>query len=173
MRKSHVAQGLALVVSVTFAGCEPARPPPAGYVEACYGGDFRKNIEGTAPKRYIVVSATESDWPRLARDLTAAGRVLGLEVFDTSVTEEDIHTIEIHLCSKNGIWISADQRKWQGTYAESGNRFRNFSEVEITVNPYGKNFDWMPVSDELARTLGRSWQVNVQAHSPRTARTTP
>jgi hypothetical protein len=142
-------------------------------VEACYGGDFRKYLDGTRPQRYLIVSAAELDWPRLTRDLTAAGQMLGLEVFDTSVTNEDVHTIEVHLCSNRGIWISADQRKWQGALAEGGNRFRNFSEVEIAVLAYREEFDWMAVSDELARMLGRSWQVTVQAHSARTARTTP
>jgi hypothetical protein len=158
-----------LLMSLSLAGCGPANPPPPGYVESCYGGDFRKHIEGSIPKRVITVKASESDWPRLARDISAAGRALGLDVFDTSATLNHVRTIEIHLCSKSGIWISADQRIWTGKNAEEANRFRNFGEVEITVNLYKRDFDWARVSDELARMLGKSWQVSVRETSQKAA----
>jgi hypothetical protein len=146
-------------VSVFASACGPVNPPPPGYVEACYGGDFRENLEGSLPKRLIIVRAAEGDWPRLASDLTAAGKDMGLEVFDTSTSLDHVRTIEIHLCSAQGIWIRADQRKWLGEHAESANQHRNFNEVPIDVRAYRNDFDWKSVSDELVRMLGKSWQL--------------
>jgi len=160
---ARLGSALALT-TLTLVACEPAFPPPPGFVEACYGGDFRKHLVGTRAKRLIVVKASESDWPRLASDLRHAGEQLGLEVFDTSVTLDHVHTIAIHLCSKNGIWISADQRKWLGEHAAAPNAHRDFTAVEISVNPYkDRDFDWLRVSDALAKILERSWVITVSS----------
>ena len=151
------------VVSLVLAGCGPVNPPPPGYVEACYGGDFRANIEGTRASQFIIVEAKESDWPRLAQDLSAAGQKLGLEVFNTSAHFDHVRTIEVHLCSKDGIWISADQRIWTGKNAEAANAGKNFGEVPIRVNPYKPDYDWTRVSTELVRMLADSWKVEVRS----------
>jgi len=75
---------IALVVAL--AACGPAHPPPPGFVAACYGGDYKKHMNGAQRLRLMVVQASEADWPELARDLIAAGKSLSYEIARKGVT---------------------------------------------------------------------------------------
>jgi hypothetical protein len=144
-----------------LAACGPAHPPPPGFAAACYGGDYKKHMNGAQRLRLMVVQASEADWPELARDMIAAGKALGLETFDVSTHEDFIHTIEVHLCSPQGLEMFADQRRWIGEQAEASNAHRNFSEVPIAVYTYttSPHYDWKRTSDELLKLLETKWRV--------------
>lgn len=44
------------VAAILLAACEPVNPPPAGYVDACYGGkDYL--IEGAVPEVEISLAS--------------------------------------------------------------------------------------------------------------------
>jgi hypothetical protein len=152
---------LIAITAVLLAACGPAHSPPAGFEAACYGGDYKKHLNGAQRLRLMVVQAKEADWPELARDMTAAGKALGLQTFDVSTHEDFIHTIEVHLCSSQGLEMFADQRRWLGEHAEAPNANRNFNEVPIAVYTYttSPHYDWKRASDELLRRLESKWRV--------------
>lgn len=99
-----------LVVGLLSA-CSPAHPPPPGFVDACYGGNFTKALNGAIPKLYLRIHASPETWPDLAKRLAAFGALHDLKYFDTSVNEPGLRMLNVHLCSAKGVWLSADKRK--------------------------------------------------------------
>ena len=48
-----------LAVLDTLGACQPAYPPPPGYVEACYGPDYGKRLTGLPASFTMRMAATE------------------------------------------------------------------------------------------------------------------
>jgi hypothetical protein len=67
--------------------CGPKYPPPPGFVDACYGGNFSKRLAGATPKLYLRIHASPKTWAELAKRFAAFGALHDLRYFDTSVSE--------------------------------------------------------------------------------------
>jgi len=136
-------------VLISLVACEPANPPPQGFVEECYGSDFREFHAGKTAEYGFAVESFEEDWPDLKSKLMEFAEKKGLTTFDTSTYAKHIRTIELHVCSQDGLWIAADQRNWlEGPSVEP-----DPGNVRITVNTYSKQYDWAQLSEDLERFL--------------------
>ncbi len=100
---------LLLPVGLLFP-CSPTYPSPPGFVDACYGGNFAKTLNGSTPKLYLRIHASPEQWPQLAERFRAFGTLHDLKFFDTSVNEPGLRMLNVHLCSAKGVWLSADKR---------------------------------------------------------------
>jgi hypothetical protein len=152
------------VASLFFAGvlcaCSPAHPPPAGFVDACYGGNFAKNLNGSTPKLYLRIRATPEQWPLLADKFKAFGALHDLKFFDTSVNEPGLRMLNVHLCSDKGIWLSADKRLW-----DAGPRDLHPDEMPIALYTYGRGGNWQVLASEFKNSLN-DWPGGIDTQLP-------
>jgi hypothetical protein len=58
---------------VSYALAKRPTAPPEGFIAACYGDNFAKNLNGATPKLYLRIRATSEQWPQLAETLRAFG----------------------------------------------------------------------------------------------------
>jgi hypothetical protein len=139
------ASTVALVVTCLCNACGAGYPPPDGYVEACYGGDFRANLMNGEPRKFEMrVAAEESKWPELRERLVAVAAAHGLETFDTSMASPGLRMFEVSLCSRKGLWVYADKRIW-----EKGPPDREPGIVVILVSQYKTTYEWQPIASAL------------------------
>ena len=136
---------VALTATYLCNACGAGYPPPDGYVEACYGGDFRANLMNGEPRKFEMrVAAEESRWPELRNRLVAVAAAYKLEVFDTSMAPPGLRLFEVSLCSPKGLWVYADRRIW-----EKGPPEHEPGMVVIVLNQYKTTYDWQPVASAL------------------------
>jgi hypothetical protein len=105
----HRLPTTALFLSLICCG-GPQFPPPAGYVDACYGGYHSDNRQTATTEFIMRVPATEQQWPSLSDRLKKFGAEHNLVVFDTSMRLDWVHMVEVSLCSPKGLSI------WAGCY---------------------------------------------------------
>src|SRR5580704_15744984 len=135
-----------------LVGCSPEYPPPAGYIDACYGGNFAKYLNGARPKFSLRIEASQQKWPMLAQRFQDFGKQHNLQYFDTSVTNlQGLHMLNVHLCSPDGLWLYADKRLW-----DSGPRDPKPSEMPIFLFQYKETYDWKAVAADFAMYM-RDW----------------
>jgi hypothetical protein len=141
---------VALLATCLCNACGAGYPPPEGYVEACYGGDFRANLMNGEPRKFEMrVAAEESTWPELRSRLVAVAVAHELEVFDTSMAPQGLRMFEVSLCSSKGLWVYADRRIW-----ERGPPEHEPGMVVIVLRQYKTTYDWRPVAAALEASLG-------------------
>jgi hypothetical protein len=152
------------IVGVT-SGCErPFDRSPPGFAEACYGGrnEAAKNWVCSDDRLLLSVVASESDWPVLARIVSDFGRSRGLDVFDTSSdTPNYIRTLEISVCSSEGLFLLMDKRLYSD---QSMNRDGN--RITAHLRTYRESFNWKPLAEELVTTFRQNWRDAVQVEWP-------
>jgi hypothetical protein len=147
-------------VAAYLIGCSPEYPPPAGYVEACYGGDFSKHLSGARPKLSMLVEATQPQWPQLAQKLKAFGLRHNLQYFDTSVKAQGLHMLNVHLCTPAGLWLYADKRLW-----DSGPKDPKPDEMPILLFQYRETYEWKTIATALEKDMG-DWPGKVEVVVP-------
>jgi len=151
---------IGMSLALGLCACGPAYPPPAGFVEACYGGNFAKKLDGAAPKFTMHIRALQSQWPQLAQRFKAFGELHKLEFFDTSVNEPGLRMINVHLCSPSGLWLFADKRIWDGGVKDS-----KPDEVPIYLFQYAENYDWKTIATEFERSMS-DWPEAAPVQGP-------
>jgi hypothetical protein len=132
-----------LFAASSILGCgQPAHPPPEGYVESCYGGDFKKYHDGNGPRLSIRFPLTESQWPDLSESLRQFSAQQHLDFFDTGLRLDYAHVLELSVCSANGVLIYAADDVWKGK--------PDFDPGYTTVVLYTfKNYDARAIGDAL------------------------
>lgn len=153
---------VALLLSVgLLCSCSPAYPPPAGFVDACYGGNFAKTLNGSTPKLYLRIHASPEQWPQLAERFRAFGTLHDLKFFDTSVINEPgLRMLNVHLCSAKGVWLSADKRLWT-----DGPRDVHPDEMPIALYTYG-GYDGQALTSEFQQFLN-DWPGGTDSQLPK------
>ena len=141
-------------------GCSPEYPPPAGYIEACYGGDFSKYLNGARPKFSMLVHVTQLQWPLLAQKFKDFGQRHNLQYFDTSVRAQGLQMLNVHLCSPAGLWLYADKRLW-----DAGPKDPKPDEMPIHLFQYRESYDWKSIATALERDM-RDWPGRVEVVVP-------
>jgi len=134
-------------------GCtpEPAYPPPAGWVESCYGGSSERSLDRATPHLVVTLAIEKSQWPQLHEDLEALGRSLALDVFDSSLYLDHVEVFGMGLCSARGLFLHADGRDWlRGQFAGT------YSGVRLDLyTHHNSDFEWRPVADALVELVQR------------------
>ena len=138
----------------------PRYPPPPGYVDACYGGDSAKNLNGATPKFMMKIEAREEQWPQVAQRFKSFGAAHNLQYFDTSVSMPGLHMLNVHLCTSKGLWLSADKRLWDG-----GAKDPNPNEMPIYLYRYGDKVDWEAIATDFEKSFG-DWPGTVESQWP-------
>ena len=141
--------GLLLLAAASVNGCgEPAHPPPEGFVESCYGGDFAKYRDGDIPRISIRIPMTENDWPDLTESLRLFGEQQKLDFFDTTLRLSYAHVLGLSVCSPKGLDIYAADSVWKS------NPNADYDPGYTTVLLYAyKGFDARAIGDALITHL--------------------
>jgi hypothetical protein len=139
--------------------CSPKYPPPPGFVDACYGGNFSKRLAGATPMLYLRIQASPKTWPELAQRFAAFGALHDLRYFDTSISEPGLRMLNIHLCSAKGVWLSADKRIWA-----DGPIDPHPDEMPITLYTY-RDYDGQMLASECRQFLS-DWPGGVNTGLP-------
>jgi hypothetical protein len=138
----------AISLALGLCACAPAYPPPAGFVDACYGGNIAKKLNGAAPKFTMQIHAPQPKWPELAQRFKAFAELHKLQFFDTSVNEPGLRMINVHVCSPRGLWLFADKRIWDG-----GVQDPKPDDVPVYLFEYDENYDWKTIASEFERSI--------------------
>ena len=139
---------LPLAFLILLVGCKPSHPPPEGFVESCYGGDFAKHHNGNTPRISIRVGLAESDWPGLADSLRRYSVQHKLDFFDTTMRLDHVHALGLNVCSAKGVYISAHEQLWKS------NPESDHDPGHTTVTLYSfKRLDTTALEDSLAEHL--------------------
>ncbi len=152
-------------VLLLLAACGSGEPAPAGYVDACYGGNFSKALAGRTAFLTADVDIPESDWPKLATLMNKAAANGGVSYFNDTRHNEGLSMILVSLCSPDGLFLMADKRVWK----DSEKVLFPDSPVLITAYAYKNEATWLPFAGNLIETLKREWPDRVTVPSKRTA----
>jgi hypothetical protein len=125
-------------------GCGPTYPPPEGFVESCYGGDFKKYHDGNIPRISIRIPMTESQWPDLEESLKQFSIEQKLDFFDTSLRLDHAHVLGLNVCTERGVEIRAADSVWKSEPRA------DYDPGYTTVLLYSfKNFDTSAIGEAL------------------------
>jgi len=147
-------------------GCEkPFDKSPAGYADACYGGEreWKRNAVCSEQRLMVTTPGRPEDWPLLAEIVSDFGRTRSLKVFDTSTYEpEYIRTIEVSVCSAEGLFLYVNQRIYKDE------RFNEHGDViRMTLSTYRNSFQWSPVANEFVAMLREKWAHPTEIEWPK------
>ena len=146
---------------ILLSACGAGYPPPDGFVDACYGGDFRTRlVDGGTLQFKMIIPATEGQWPELAAKLGEVAKANDLQVFDTSIARSGIRTFEVSLCTPKGLWVYADKRIWT-----EGTPDRDPAHVPITLTQYEATYEWKPVAAALLNEF-KEWPGGIRSEYP-------
>jgi hypothetical protein len=149
------------LIAACLWGCSPQYPPPAGFVDACYGGDFSDKLNGATPKFTMQIHASPGDWPKVAQRFEAFASVHDLKFFDTSVTDVvGLRMFTVHLCSPKGLLLSADKRLW-----ENGPKDDAPNILPITLYVYDPSFDWLTAAQQFEQAFS-DWPGGAKSEWP-------
>jgi hypothetical protein len=137
----------AVCIAAMLCACSPDYPPPDGFEEACYGGDFSRKLDGATPSFSMYLHATQKDWPEVARRIQQLGQQQALRYFDTSVRVAGLRMLSVHLCSPKGLWLNADKRLWDASPDPMPD------EMPIHLYVYEEAFAWKPIAQQLEQSF--------------------
>jgi hypothetical protein len=144
MRSVSAVGLLALMVA-----CKPAYPPPPGFEEACYGGDFRKHLDRQVPVLTVRIKANEQQWTALSNHLRAFAGGQRLSFFDTTLYLEHVHALGLSVCSSDGVDISVNEQHWKQGYFKD-----KFDPNHVNIRFYRyKDYKWHSLGDDLVKHL--------------------
>jgi hypothetical protein len=149
---THMHSIVTTAFFLSLIGCGgPKFPPPAGYVDACYGGYHSDNRQTATTEFVMRVQASEQQWPDLAARLKKFGTEHSLAVFDTSMKLDWVHMVEVSLCSQKGLFIWADNRLYTDPMPD-----QDANHVLILVNRHSDQYDWKPMAEGLTEVF-KDW----------------
>ena len=103
---THMHSIVTTAFFLSLLGCGgPKFPPPAGYVDACYGGYHNDNRQTATTEFIMRVPATEQQWSSLSARLKKFGTEHSLAVFDTSMKLDWVHMVEEPLQPEGVIYL--------------------------------------------------------------------
>ena len=148
---------LGLLMLVVTAACGSGNKPPHGYVEACYGGDFSKNLSGTEPLYSATLDIDPSEWAKLSEALRLLSEKHRLKYFNDTRNTESLKMIFVSLCSENGLFMFADRRIWNLENKEWGS-----PPLMVNIVAYRNTEQWASFAMEVDKLLREQWpqQIN-------------
>jgi len=160
------------MLSIVAACQRPFDRSPDGYTAACLGTPegplsvagreiAKRNSVCSDDRLRISAAATREDWPDLTNLVTEFGRSRALRMFDTSVQNDQIQSLELHLCSPEGVHILVHKRIYKEGPADP-----DPSHIPIMFLTYEKKFDWKPLADELVAAFKEKWQRPMEISWP-------
>lgn len=147
----------------TLSACEePFERTPAGFKQACYGEDWRRNLVCSERRWVAKLPAKEADWPTIKAIVSKAGTDNSLEIFDVSSNHPGyVRTAELYACSASGVMLSFDKRIY-----EKAQRNRDDNQVLIELRTYKNSYDWRPLADHIESELKTRWPYGVEVETP-------
>lgn len=146
-----------MAASALLAGCEPVHTPPAGYEKNCYGGNYERTYLQSRTFVTFLVHAPESDWPRLAELLIRFGQARNVQVFDTSLLQQNLNFFGVSLCDADGLFVYASKQNWRTNKPYDPHP----EAVNILVSAYANHDRWRPLAVDLAGHLEQHWTGDV------------
>jgi hypothetical protein len=99
------------VASLTaLLGCSGASTMPPGFNDACYGGNFTKNLAGAKPEYSATLAIPHSSRPDLRGVLFELAAKHSLKAFDDGANYEALDFFSVYLCSSTGAFVKIDSR---------------------------------------------------------------
>ena len=138
---------------VFLCSCGSGHEPPEGYIKECYGGDFSRNMIGKTPNYSAVLDLDVPEWEELKLTLKYFSIEKELRFFEDIRRTESLNMFSVSLCSKDGLWISADKRIW--TVGDSPEHIPLPLMVKVQV--YKNDTKWTAISESLNNTLNEKW----------------
>jgi len=153
----HRRSWIPILAASALGACEPVHPPPAGYEQTCYGGNYRKTYVDSVTFVTFLVQAPERDWGELSALLTRYGRAQEVEVFDTSLVRDNVHYFGVSLCHDEGLFLYASKQNW----VKSDSYDPHPDSVNIIVSGYANHDRWRSFAESFAKYLGENWRGSV------------
>jgi hypothetical protein len=149
---------LLLFITSLLAGCGSGYPPPEGFVDSCYGGNWNKNMVGKSPTYLVTLDIEQHDWVRLRNILNNYSKEIDVDYFDTSIEKGKTAILSLSVCSKDGLWIHFDKRRYGLEDPDVATRPMNVS-ILIYSNPE----QWKTVPKKIDELLRNAWPSKVNS----------
>jgi len=134
---------------------------PAGYNDACYGGNFSKTLAGANPIYSAELDIPDSSWPELGSALSEIAAKYSVKKFDDIRNTKTLKMFSVSLCSADGLFSMADKRTWYFP----GEAPAGTPSINITVFAYKKDDRWFRLSKDLDATLRKHWPNKLRTTS--------
>ena len=144
---------LIVIFFIFLSGCSPGNKPPEGYVEACYGGNFAKNLSGAEPIYSAALDIDDSQWTKLTEIMKVVSDKHGLRFFNDTRHTESLKMISISLCSERGLFLHADKRIWHF----EGQKPDSSLPLMVNIFTYRNSESWTDLAKEVDRILSKEW----------------
>lgn len=144
---------LCLALTPFLASCGGSASAPPGYIDACYGGDFSRNLTNKAPILVALLDIPDDQWPRLTEILQGIGSRHGLEIFNDTRREQYLSMLSISLCSSQGVFVLVDRRVFRDTKGH----VISSSPLTLQMYAYRNEKSWGELAQELEATLKTAW----------------
>ncbi len=122
---------------------------PPGFNEACYGGDFTKNLAGAKPVYSATLTLNRSSQPTLRKTLFQLADKHHLKAFDDGANFGG-EFFSVYLCSSKGAFMFVD------------NRAAGENQVHIEVFSYGESWRPEPFLGDLHTALVSQWPKSLR-----------
>ncbi len=148
----------ALVLAIFASACSPSYPPPEGFVDACYGGDWQENMVGLSPVYSADLNITDENAVDFRKVFADVADGFPVEHFDVGDKFGGVRPIDIDICSENGLFISAI-KLGHSTGTE---------EVMIDVFVYKPDYEWQPIVESIESAINARWPDQLDTSPTRT-----
>ena len=143
----------------SLAACSAGNPPPEGFVEACYGGDWNKRMVGLAPVWSADLTIDDDDLPTLRTVFAGIAAEYSVKHYDVGEKFIEVRPIDIYLCSEEGLFISATKL----------GRRSPIKPVMINIFVYEPDYKWEPIGQDLRLALVAKWPESLDETPSRTS----
>lgn len=135
----------------TVSGCGPEYPPPEGYVESCYGGDFVEQLAGAKPELLIMLELEVEHWPKLRGQLEKLADENDVCFFFDDREYGGLTMFNASLCSENGLFMNVDKRIWSNSNASN-------VPMMLTIYTYKNKSTWVSFTEKVKSKMELEWK---------------
>jgi hypothetical protein len=140
-------------LAIALLGCSGESTMPPGFNEACYGGNYSKNLSGSNPIYSATLTVDRNSQPTLRNMLFQLAEKHQLKAFDDGANYNN-QFFSIYLCSSRGAFASVDSR----TAGEN--------TVHVTVFSYGESWHPEQFIGDLSSALSSQWPNGLRMEDP-------
>ncbi|HAT41300.1 MAG TPA: hypothetical protein DCS87_06175 [Rheinheimera sp.] len=140
-----------ILILFTISGCEPAYPPPEGYVDSCYGGDFGEKLAGSKPELLITLELGVEHWPKLKGQLEKIAKENNVRFFFDEREYDGLTMFNASLCSEDGLYMNVDKRIWANSDVSN-------SPMMLTIYTYKNQSEWVTFIENVKSSMERNWK---------------
>ena len=140
-------------LATTLLDCSGESTMPPGFNEACYGGNYSKNLSGANPIYSATLTVDRPSQPTLRRLLFQLAEQHQLKAFDDGANYNN-QFFSVYLCSAQGVFASVDSRA------------AGENSVRVTVFSYKES--WRPEQfvGDLSAGLSSQWPDGLRMEDP-------